>query len=165
MYKRQPGQTRATRGRIKRKVSASPKDFCRAGINARAVSGSLSRCRPCRVCAERTHAAGITRATWHNGQRRARLRRTPYTPPTAADKSDEERLPENSCSLCVADKCGGLKAQAGADAEAVRVIAGRIDMSAGMVAGGGFEMVVLVVGAEGQRQIRGKLLLRVHAQS
>ena len=48
----------------------------------------------CRVCAECTHAAGITRATWRNGQRRARLRRTPYTPPTAADKSDEERLPE-----------------------------------------------------------------------
>ena len=33
-------------GRIKRKVSGSPKDSCRVGINARAVSGSLSRCRP-----------------------------------------------------------------------------------------------------------------------
>ena len=152
-------------GRIKHKVSASPKDFCRAGINARAVSGSLSRCRPCRVCAERTHAAGITRATWHNGQRRARLRRTPYTPPTAADKSDEERLPENSGSLCVADKCGGLKAQAGADAEVVRAVGGRIEMGAGVVAGMGFVMLVAVIRAEGQRQIRGKLFLRIHTQS
>ena len=115
--------------------------------------------------AERTHAAGITRATWHNGQRRARLRRTPYTPPTAADKSDEERLPEISGSLCVADKRGGLKAQAGADAEAVRAAAGRIEMDAGMFAGMGFVMLVAVVGAKGQRQIRGELFLRVHAQA
>ena len=48
----------------------------------------------------------------------------PTRPQTAADKSDEERLPEFSGSLCVADKRGGLKAQAGADAEAVRVAAG-----------------------------------------
>ena len=72
------------------------------------------------------------------------------TRPQAADKSDEERLPEISGSLCVADKRGGLKAQAGADAEVVPVIAGRIKMHAGMVAGVGFEMLVSVVGAEGQ---------------
>lgn len=72
------------------------------------------------------------------------------TRPQVADKSDEERLPEISGSLCVADKRGGLKAQAGADAEVVPVIAGRIKMHAGMVAGVGFEMLVSVVGAEGQ---------------
>ena len=38
-------------------------------------------------------------------------------------------------------------------------------MDAGMVAGGGFGMVVAVVGAEGQRQIRGELFLRVHTQA
>ena len=95
-----------------------------------------------------THARG-----WNNTgnlERRARLRRTPYTPQkTAADKSDEERLPENSGSLCVADKRGGLKAQAGADAEAVCATAGRIEMNAGMVAGRGFRMSVLVIRAEG----------------
>ena len=99
----------------------------------------------------RKHARGlgITQATWHNGQRRARLRRTPYTPPTAADKSDEKRLPEISGSLCVADKRGGLKAQAGADAEGVRAAGGRIEMDAGMIVGGGFRMSVLVIRAEG----------------
>ena len=76
-----------------------------------------------------------------------------------------KRLPEISGSLCVADKRGGLKAQAGADAEAVRAAAGRIEMDAGMVAGMGFVMLVAVVGAKGQRQIRGELFLRVHAQA
>ena len=87
------------------------------------------------------------------------------TRPQAAGKSDEERLPEISGSLCVADKRDGLKAQAGADAEAVRAVGGRIEMDAGMVVGRGFGMVVAVVGTEGQRQIRGKLFLRIHTQS
>ena len=71
------------------------------------------------------------------------------TRPQAADKSDEKRLPEISGSLCVADKRGGLKAQAGADAEAVCATAGRIEMVAGVVAGIGFRMSVLVIRAEG----------------
>ena len=71
------------------------------------------------------------------------------TRPQAADKSDEERLPEISGSLCVADKRGGLKAQAGADAEGVRAAGGRIEMDAGMIVGGGFRMSVLVIRAEG----------------
>ena len=71
------------------------------------------------------------------------------TRPQAADKSDEERLPEISGSLCVADKRGGLKAQAGANAEGVRAAGGRIEMDAGMIVGGGFRMSVLVIRAEG----------------
>ena len=38
-------------------------------------------------------------------------------------------------------------------------------MDAGMIAGMGFGMVVAVIRAEGQRQIRGELFLRVHAQA
>ena len=73
----------------------------------------------------------------------------PTRPQAAADKSEEERLPENSGSLCVADKRGGLKAQAGADAEGVCATAGRIEMDAGVVAGIGFRMSVAVIRAEG----------------
>ena len=38
-------------------------------------------------------------------------------------------------------------------------------MNAGMVAGMGFVMLVVVIRAEGQRQIRGKLFLRIHTQA
>ena len=92
-----------------------------------------------------THAAGITRATW-NGMCTCGAH---PTRPQATDKSDEERLPEFQAAFCVADKRGGLKAQAGADAEGVCATAGRIEMDAGVVAGIGFRMSVLVIRAEG----------------
>lgn len=44
-------------GRIKRKVSGSPKDSCRAGINARVVSDSLSIAAMQGACG--THARGF----------------------------------------------------------------------------------------------------------
>ena len=91
------------------------------------------------------HARG-----WNNSNGVRAYGAHPTRPQTAADKSDEERLPEFQAAFCVADKRGGLKAQAGADAEAVRVAGGRIEMDAGMVVGRGFGMVVAVVGAEGQ---------------
>ena len=92
-----------------------------------------------------THARGLE--ITGNGVRACGAH--PTRPQAAADKSDEERLPEISGSLCVADKRGGLKAQAGADAEGVRAAGGRIEMDAGVVAGGGFRMSVLVIRAEG----------------
>ena len=90
------------------------------------------------------HARG-----WNNSNGVRAYGAHPTRPQTAADKSDEERLPEFSGSLCVADKRGGLKAQAGADAEGVRAAGGRIEMDAGMIVGGGFRMSVLVIRAEG----------------
>ena len=90
------------------------------------------------------HARG-----WNNSNGVRAYGAHPTRPQTAADKSDEERLPEFQAAFCVADKRGGLKAQAGADAEGVRAAGGRIEMDAGVVAGGGFRMSVLVIRAEG----------------